>query len=243
MVNYGNGKIYRIVCNITGKQYIGATTIALCSRLSQHKKLFYGKKNSLSREVIEGGDYAIYLIEDYPCERKEQLLARERYYIDTFDCVNKKVPLRTKQEWYNDNREDVIKKQTEWNMNNVHRTRLYKKKYAEKQKEIRNAEINQLERDADLDVEFLNFVDIYNADAQGRLSDGQPLERDVKVYIGEDFKPQESSVEPEPNGFNLYQTFDLTKIVPNTENMNLHNVDIPIKEPLITYSITGNVKL
>ena len=75
MVNYENGKIYRIVCNKTGKQYIGATTILLSARLSQHKKLFNTKKTCLSREVIEGDDYAIYLIEDCPCERKEQLLS------------------------------------------------------------------------------------------------------------------------------------------------------------------------
>ena len=195
MVNYQNGKIYRIVCNLTGKQYIGATTIALCSRLSQHKRLFNGQKNSLSREVIEGGDYAIYLIEDYPCDRKEQLLARERFYIDNYECVNRKVPLRTKQEWYADNREEIIKKQTEWNMNNVHRTRLYKKKYADKQKRLRNQEILPTQTDEELTVEFLNFADIYNE---------QRNTEDVKVYIGEDY------ILPANEGFKIHQSFDLT---------------------------------
>jgi hypothetical protein len=220
MVNYGNGKIYRIVCNITGKQYIGATTIALCARLSQHKKLFNGKKNCLSREVIEGGDYAIYLIEDYPCERKEQLLARERHYIDNFDCVNKKLPLRTKQDWYNDNREEVIKKQIEWNINNVDKTRLYKKKYADKQKERRNAEINQLETNADLDVEFLNFVDIYKQNPD-------ETNNDVEVYIGD--------------SFDTNKPLEIFEVLPNTEITGL--IDIPVRPSLITYSLSGNVKL
>ena len=38
MVNYANGKIYRIVCNTTGKQYIGSTTRPLSERLNGHKK-------------------------------------------------------------------------------------------------------------------------------------------------------------------------------------------------------------
>jgi hypothetical protein len=140
MVNYGNGKIYRIVCNKTGKQYIGATTIALSARLSQHKKLFRGARTSLSREVIEGGDYAIYLIEDVPCTRKEQLLARERHYIDTLNCVNKKKPLRTKHEWYMENREELIRKQILWNKANEDKTREYKQRYTEKQQTERELE-------------------------------------------------------------------------------------------------------
>lgn len=132
MVNYENGKIYRIVCNKSGKQYIGATTISLSARLSQHKKVFRSTKCCLSRDVLEGGDYEIFLIEDFPCERKEQLLARERFHIETNDCVNKKIPLRSKHEWYMDNREDVIKRQTIWNKENVDKTRVYKKRYVDK---------------------------------------------------------------------------------------------------------------
>ena len=39
MVNYQNAKIYRIVCNVTGKQYIGSTVSNLSTRLSQHKNI------------------------------------------------------------------------------------------------------------------------------------------------------------------------------------------------------------
>lgn len=90
MVNYANSKIYRIVCNTTGKQYIGVTTIPLSTRLSQHKKLFKINSPCCSKEVMEHEDYAIYLIEDYPVERKEQLLARARMHIESNICVNKK---------------------------------------------------------------------------------------------------------------------------------------------------------
>ena len=157
MVNYENGKIYRIVCNKTGKQYIGATTILLSARLSQHKKLFNTKKTCLSREVIEGDDYAIYLIEDCPCERKEQLLSRERYYIETTDCVNKKIPLRTKHEWYMDNRDELIQRQLIWNSENADKLKLYNEKYRQK---LRDIILNKQEitNTYDIDEQFKNFV-------------------------------------------------------------------------------------
>jgi hypothetical protein len=159
MVNYENGKIYRIICNVTGKQYIGATTTTLSARLSQHKKLFSTNKTCLSREVIEAGDYAIYLIEDCPCERKEQLLSRERYFIETTDCVNKKIPLRTKYEWYMDNRDEVIRKQLLWNMQNPDKTKIYKQTYNVKNKPIKNENIKLNVSDTlSLDEEYRNFV-------------------------------------------------------------------------------------
>lgn len=36
----------------------------------------------------------IFLVEDYPCERKEQLLMRERLYIENYECMNKVIPVR-----------------------------------------------------------------------------------------------------------------------------------------------------
>lgn len=161
MVNYGNGKVYRIVCDSTGKQYIGSTTASLSARLCQHLKLFKNANTCSSREVIESGNYSIVLIEDFPCVRKEQLLARERYYIETTHCVNKNIPLRTQHEWYMDNREKVIQRQTEWNIQNPEKTRLYKQIYQEK---MRNNRI-----DNDLDAEFLEFTEIYNDDVKLHL--------------------------------------------------------------------------
>jgi len=34
MVNYNNSKIYKIVCNVTGKQYISSTSVGLKKRLT-----------------------------------------------------------------------------------------------------------------------------------------------------------------------------------------------------------------
>ena len=102
MVNYANGKIYKITggCLI----YIGSTTQPLYKRLNEHKnqKVSFERGNKLkycsSAELLKFEDCCITLIEDYPCERREQLLARERYHYDQFDCVNIKKPMRTSEE-------------------------------------------------------------------------------------------------------------------------------------------------
>ena len=59
MVNYADGKIYRIVCNTTGLTYYGSTTQLLYKRLHEHKKL-----KCSSKIIIEGENYDIILVDD-----------------------------------------------------------------------------------------------------------------------------------------------------------------------------------
>ena len=136
MVNYLNGKIYRLVCNDTGKQYIGSTTTFLSTRLSQHKKLLKDGRSGTSKEILENGNYSIVLIEDYPCDRKEQLLMRERFFIETMECINKKIPLQTHHEWYMNHRDEYIARQMVWNNANKDKLREYQKTFQDKKKGI-----------------------------------------------------------------------------------------------------------
>lgn len=103
MPNYNIAKIYKIECRITGHKYIGSTTNKyLCNRLSQHKNRFNNphKNQYMSKEIIKSNNYFIELIELYPCKTNEELLIRERYWIEnTPFCINKQVPSRTKQEY------------------------------------------------------------------------------------------------------------------------------------------------
>ena len=102
MVNYANGKIYKITGG--GLTYIGSTTQPLYKRYSGHKlcKTYFDKgdksRSCSSSQILAFDDCCITLIEDFPCERKEQLLARERYYYDLMDCVNKCKPKATSEE-------------------------------------------------------------------------------------------------------------------------------------------------
>ena len=98
MPNYKNGKVYKIVCNTTGKVYIGSTTVLLCKRLAEHVNKYKRGVYTSSKEILDGGNYSIVLIENVECETKEQLLRRERYYIESIECVNKYRPIVSVEE-------------------------------------------------------------------------------------------------------------------------------------------------
>jgi len=71
-MNYANGKIYKIVCNITGLVYVGSTTQALSKRLYHHKFKYKcwcdGKYPFMtSFIIIEKGGFDIVLIETCSC--------------------------------------------------------------------------------------------------------------------------------------------------------------------------------
>ena len=103
-MNYANGKVYEIVCNITGERYIGSTCQPLSKRLAVHRsncKSFDESKKvgfTTSFYIIRRGDYAIVLREEVPCENKEQLIRAERRHIESVPCVNKIIPGRTHKE-------------------------------------------------------------------------------------------------------------------------------------------------
>jgi hypothetical protein len=134
MVNYQNGKIYKIVCNQTGKIYIGSTCKKLCQRIAFHwgdyKSYKKGQRNYItSFKILENGDYDIVLIENYPCDTKEELLKRERHYVDTLDCVNRNIPSRTNKEYYQDNKTFLLNKQNQYYQDNKETIKVKNKDY------------------------------------------------------------------------------------------------------------------
>ena len=107
MVNYQNGKIYKIESFIGNCIYYGSTCQLLCQRMAKHRTIYRCEPHSniTSKQVLEYPDAKIYLVELYPCNSKEELLRREGYYIKNNDCVNKCVAGRTLKEYYVDNKE------------------------------------------------------------------------------------------------------------------------------------------
>jgi predicted GIY-YIG superfamily endonuclease len=129
---YKNGKIYRIQCT-DGYYYIGSTTQKLMRRLYHHKETskkdktqFYNHMNKLGWEHA-----AIELIEDYPCQVKQELSKREDEYImehkeDPF-CLNLKRAHLTVDE-----RKEQIKEYTESHREEAtERTKEYRKRHHE----------------------------------------------------------------------------------------------------------------
>eukprot|EP00732_Lithocolla_globosa_P002788 Lithocolla_globosa_v1_NODE_1952_length_2243_cov_366.873400.p2 type:complete len:156 gc:universal NODE_1952_length_2243_cov_366.873400:824-1291(+) len=95
MPNYKNGKIYRLVSNKTEDVYYGSTTAPLSQRLAEHKYNYNHPKRGqcCSKFIVKFDDVKIVLVEDYPCDRREQLDAREYHYIETNACINKREDL------------------------------------------------------------------------------------------------------------------------------------------------------
>ena len=95
MVNYQNGKIYKIKDNTNGDEYVGSTCETYLSRrlqkhLARYKYWLKHKKGRkfTSWKILSNNDYKIELIENYPCNNLKELRIREQYWIDKIDCIN-----------------------------------------------------------------------------------------------------------------------------------------------------------
>ena len=140
-INYQLGKIYKLECNITGLIYIGSTCEkTLARRLTNHvrnfKKHLNGKYGFVtSFKILENEDYVITLLEKYPCDSKDELLARERYWTNEIDCVNKCKPgllnelgiVEYNKQYYEDNKPTILLKQKKYRQDNKEHINLQQK--------------------------------------------------------------------------------------------------------------------
>ena len=140
MPDYSKSKIYHIVCNITGDTYYGSTVQKISQRMTTHRK----KDNiCCSKPIIERGDYHYGLVEDYKCDNLEQLLMRERYYVDNNDCVNKRSPITSKEEktayqkiWHEEHKEEVAAQKKVYNEEHKEEIAAKAKVYYEENREM-----------------------------------------------------------------------------------------------------------
>jgi hypothetical protein len=109
---YANGKIYCLRSHKTDNIYIGSTTQPLYKRLWKHKG---DKKN----ELANYDDVYIELIEEYPCKNKMELNRKEGEHIRANDCVNKIIAGRTRKEYYDDNRNEILEQKKQYRLDNV----------------------------------------------------------------------------------------------------------------------------
>jgi hypothetical protein len=140
-VDYSQGKIYKIVDLSTNECYIGSTTQkALALRLAGHVRDFNAYKDGRcgyisSFKVLEGGNYDIQLIENFPCENRDELHSREGYFIKTMDCVNKRVAGRTMKQYYADNADRIRKRCAQYYNDNKDKISKASSLYREKNKD------------------------------------------------------------------------------------------------------------
>lgn len=159
MPDYKLGKIYKIISDLSDECYIGSTTAPrLCTRMSGHRsdynRWLNNNKNYLTifKLFFENNmnTCKIILLEKWPCSSKEQLEARETYWIKkTLNCVNKINPYLSKEEKmikyynhykiYNETHKKNRKNRKQKNYN-------YLKEYRKKNKDILNAKRREYRR-------------------------------------------------------------------------------------------------
>ena len=123
MPDYKQGQIYRLWSPHTDKFYIGSTCNMLAKRLCGHKtnynQYLNGTHNFVSsNELFKLGfdDVKIELIELCPCNSKAELDKREGELIRIHkdNIVNHYISGRTKPEYYQDNRDEILEKKIEY---------------------------------------------------------------------------------------------------------------------------------
>ena len=142
MVNYNNGKIYKIEAlnRDDGDIYIGSTTKQyLSQRMDTHRSNYKHWLNSNKTSELTTSfklfekygidNCVIILLELASVNSKDELLQREAFYIKNLECINKCIPIV--------NNEDVKKRKKEYYKNNsVYFNEQSVKYYNEKRDEI-----------------------------------------------------------------------------------------------------------
>ena len=148
MPDFSKGKIYKLVSNKSSDVYIGSCLVELSKRLYSHKS----KSNKAVSKSMFDDDaiISIALIEDCPCDNKNQLKARELHYITTLQCININKPFITdvnysdKKEWqkqyqlehkeqikqyYIDHKEQIKQHSKQYKIDNAEQIKQQKKQY------------------------------------------------------------------------------------------------------------------
>jgi hypothetical protein len=137
-IDYQNTIIYKIVCNdlaITDC-YVGHT-INFIKRKWAHKSSCTNENGNYNLKIYKtirdnGGwdNWSMIEIEKYACNDKNEALARERYWLEELNAkMNIVVPSRTIKEYYEVNKEKMIKYNKEYRELNKDKIKDYQKNY------------------------------------------------------------------------------------------------------------------
>ena len=115
-----SAKLYRVVNDVNSLVYIGSTFRKLPIRLAQHQlrsTTCGGPLYILMREI--GRDkFRIELIQDFPCDSREELLEEEKKLIQREGTLNYRVERRGPAEYYQQTREKHQERMKAWYVEN-----------------------------------------------------------------------------------------------------------------------------
>jgi len=142
MPNYQNSKIYSIRSHLTDDVYIGSTIETLANRLAGHKRNYKKWLNKTTNytssfKLIEKDFENCYieLVENYPCNSKNELCRREGEIIRATTCVNKCIAGRTDKEYREDHKQSIAEYKKQYRENNKEQLLENAKQYYENNKE------------------------------------------------------------------------------------------------------------
>jgi hypothetical protein len=158
MVNYNNGKIYKIeaINGDEGDVYIGSTTKELLSqRMSKHRSQYKNWMNGIGSKITSYVLFEKYgmekckivLMENVNATSSDELRAREAFYIKSMECVNKVIPMRSYKEYCTDNKEIIKDKRKLYYENNKDVIKEQKKGYREDNKDNIKVQQEQWNKD------------------------------------------------------------------------------------------------
>ena len=139
-MNYNKSVIYKICCNdisITNC-YVGSTTNFI-KRKSKHKSSCKNERGIQYNQNVyqfirahgNWDNWDMIVIEEFPCDSKNQLHTRERYHMENLHAtLNKVIPTRTLKEYNKEYYQDNTEYYKEYYKDNVEHIQAQKRAYA-----------------------------------------------------------------------------------------------------------------
>lgn len=139
-VDYSKGVVYKICCKdpVIADVYVGSTTDLYRRKYNHKSNCTNQKKIQYNTPVYKfirehGGfdNWSVVEIEKYPCKDKQELLTRERYWLEELGAtLNKQIPTRNsverRKKYYGDNRGVILEHMKKYY--NVNREKIRKKR-------------------------------------------------------------------------------------------------------------------
>ena len=152
MPNYNNTVIYKIKHNEDYDDlniYVGSTTNFRCRKCEHKSNCNHENCKDYNLKIYQyirdnGGwdQFVMVLIEEYPCNSKNEKEIRERYHIDILKPkLNCNIPTRTKKEYKNNNKEKIREQSKIYYENNKDEINEKKKEYYKNNKHKRSEKI------------------------------------------------------------------------------------------------------
>lgn len=144
MPDYSKTKIYKIWSHLGDKIYIGSTTKNyLSERMTKHREDYKRWKAGKSNKIMSYGLFDEYgienckieLIEAKSCTDKDEQLQLEGKYMREMKCINKCIAGRTLEQYYQDNKGEILEHTKQYRKDNQEALKLYETKYYETHKE------------------------------------------------------------------------------------------------------------